>query len=177
MWFRRQSACLVLLVLLFARVASPQVTTADIVGRVTDASGAVLPGATVTIENTATGAVRSQPTGETGDYVFNLLPIGTYTVRIELSGFQGSSARVTLASGDRARVDAKLSLGSIAENIQVTAQTPLLQTDTSTVGALITEKAVQDLPVNGRNIVRLIQLVPGANEGAVRSTAKNRRLT
>jgi hypothetical protein len=122
MWFRRQSACLVLLVLLFARVASPQVTTADIVGRVTDASGAVLPGATVTIENTATGAVRSQPTGETGDYVFNLLPIGTYTVRIELSGFQSSSARVTLASGDRARVDAKLSLGSIAENIQVTAR-------------------------------------------------------
>ena len=175
MWFRRQSACLVLLVLLFARVASPQVTTADIVGRVTDASGAVLPGATVTIENTATGAVRSQPTGETGDYVFNLLPIGTYTVRIELSGFQGSSARVTLASGDRARVDAKLSLGSIAENIQVTAQTPLLQTDTSTVGALITEKAVQDLPVNGRNIVRLIQLVPGANEGAVSSTANGTR--
>jgi len=163
------------ILVVFASAARAQVTTADIVGRLTDASGAVLPGATVTVENTATAAVRTQPTGETGDYAFNLLPIGTYTVRIEMPGFQTYTARVTLASGDRARVDAKLALGTVTENIQVTAATSLLQTDTSNVSALITEKAVQDLPVNGRNIVRLMQLVPGANEGAVSSTANGTR--
>jgi len=168
------SLALYMLVVFTSGVAA-QVTTADIVGRVVDSSNAVLPGASVTVQNVATGDVRSQPTGQTGDYVFNLLPIGSYTVRIELSGFQTYNARVTLASGDRARIDAKLSLGTVAESIQVTGQAPLLQTDTSTIGALINAKAVQDLPVNGRNVVRLMQLVPGANEGAISSTANGTR--
>jgi hypothetical protein len=164
------SFCLVLSV-----VASAQVTTADILGRVADSSGAVLPGATVTIENSGTRDVRTTTTSETGDYVFTLLPIGTYTIRIELQGFQTQAARLTLASGDRARLDGKLQLGSLSETVQVSAEAPLLQTDTSTVSTLFTEKAVQDLPVNGRNIIRLIQMVPGANEGAVSSTANGTR--
>src|SRR5215831_3877217 len=65
-----------------------QVTTADIVGRVSDTSGAVLPGATVTVENIDTRATRSAVSNESGDYVFNLLPIGRYSVRIELRGFK-----------------------------------------------------------------------------------------
>src|ERR1041384_4419142 len=106
MSLRRRHATIALLLLLLPAAVYAQATTADIVGRVSDTRGAVLPGATVTIQNVATGDVRTQPNGEPGDYVFNLLPIGTYTVRIELSGFQSSNARVTLASGDRARVDA-----------------------------------------------------------------------
>jgi hypothetical protein len=156
-------------------LALAQGTTADIVGRVTDGSGAVLPGATVTVEHTATGDVRTTTTSETGDYVFTLLPIGPYTVRIELQGFQAQASRVTLATGDRTRVDGRLSLGSVTETVNVTAEAPLLQTDTSTVSTLFTEKAVQDLPVAGRNIIRLIQMVPGANEGAVSSTANGTR--
>jgi hypothetical protein len=165
------------LTILFALhgLARAQVTTADIIGRVTDASGAVLPGATVTIEHVATGDVRTQTTTATGDYAFTLLPIGTYTVKIELQGFQTQNARVAIATGDRARVDARLPIGSVSETVQVTAEAPLLQTDTSTVSTLLTEKAVQDLPVNGRNIIRLIQMAPGANEGAVSSTANGTR--
>src|SRR5262245_59047488 len=83
-------------------------TTADIVGRVTDTSGAVLPGATVSIENVGTGNIQTTITSDTGDYVFTLLLIGTYTVKIEMSGFQTQNARVVLASGDRMRVDGKL---------------------------------------------------------------------
>ena len=156
-------------------LALAQGTTADIVGRITDASGAVLPGATVTVSNGATGDTRTAVSGETGDYAFTLLPIGTYTVRIELQGFQVVTSRVTLASGDRSRVDAKMALGSVAENVTVTAEAPLLQTDSSSVSSLFNEKAVQDLPVAGRNITRLVQMVPGANEGAVSSLANGTR--
>src|SRR5215831_9895993 len=109
-----------------------QVTTADIVGRVTDATGAVLPGVTITIENVATHDVRTAPSNETGDYLFNLLPIGSYTVKVELQGFGTQTMRVTVSAGDRARVDAKLQVGAVAENITVAADAPLLQTDTAT---------------------------------------------
>ena len=141
-------------------------TTADIVGRVTDASGAVMPGATVTLENVGTRDLRTTVTSDTGDYVFTLLPIGTYTVKIEMQGFQTQTARVVLTSGDRTRIDGRLSVGSVAESVLVTGDSPLLQTDTSTLSTLVSEQAVQDLPVNGRNFMRLVQLVPGATEGA-----------
>src|ERR1051325_7789263 len=117
----------VALSLLISSAALAQVTTADLVGRVTDASNAVLPGVTVTIENAATHDVRSVPTNETGDYLFNLLPIGAYTVKVELPGFTTQTTRVTLSAGDRVRFDAKLQLGAVQENVTVTAESPLLQ--------------------------------------------------
>ena len=160
---------------LVASVAHAQVATADIVGRVTDSSGAVLPGVTVNVTNTGTRAVRTVTTGDTGDFVVNLLPIGTYSVSIELQGFQTQTSQVTVASGDRARVDVKLSPGTVSESIQVTAEAPLVQTDTSTVSSIMTEKAVQDLPVNGRNFIRLVQMVPGATEGAANALASGNR--
>jgi hypothetical protein len=161
--------------LLLQSLAFAQVTTADIVGRVTDATGAVLPGATVTITNEGTRDVRTTPTSESGDYAFNLLPIGTYAVKVELQGFGTQNTRLSLSAGDRARFDAKMSLGQVAENITVTAQVSALQTDTSTVGSLINLKEVQDLPVNGRNFIRLIQGLPGANEGLPNSLASGTR--
>src|SRR6185295_14713633 len=154
---------------------SAQVTTADIVGRVTDATGAVLPGVTITVENVGTHDVRSLPSNETGDYVFNLLPIGTYTIKVELQGFTSQSTRATLSAGDRFRFDAKLTVGQVSENVTVVGESPLLQTETATLSALVTEKAVQDLPVNGRNFVRLVQLVPGATEGVPNSLASGTR--
>src|ERR1043166_949725 len=137
-WGARVVACCVVL----RALAFAQVTTADIVGRVTDTSGAVLPGVAVTVTNEGTHDVRSVPTNESGDFVFNLLPIGTYTVKVELQGFNTQSTRITLSAGDRARFDAKLTVGTLAENVTVTAQVPLLQTDTSTLSALVPEKAV-----------------------------------
>ena len=155
--------------------AAAQVTTGDIVGRVMDGSGAVLPGATVTVENTGTRDVRTTITTETGDYVVNLLPIGNYVVRIELQGFQTQESRLALRSGERIRVEGRLQLGSVTETVQVTAETPLLQTDSATMSTLVTETEVQDLPVNGRNFIRLIQLVPGANEGASNALSSGNR--
>jgi hypothetical protein len=166
-------ACLVVASIALPTLASAQ--TADIVGRVMDNSGAVLPGATVTVENTGTRDVRTAVTSETGDYVFALLPIGTYTVKIELQGFSGQTSSVVLTSGDRTRVDGKLNVGTITETVQVTAEAQLLQTDASTLRTLVTEKAVQDLPVVGRNFINLVQMVPGANTGAANSVASGTR--
>ena len=175
MFNARWCAGVLVVILALPVAAAAQVTTADIVGRVTDSSGAVLPGATVTIENLATHDVRTAPTNETGDYLFNLLPIGTYTVNVELQGFASQTTRVVLSTGDRVRFDPKLQLGQVQESVLVTAESPLLQTDTATVSALVSEKAVQDLPVSGRNVVRLVQLVPGAFEGLTNSLATGNR--
>src|SRR5947207_12351924 len=163
------------LVLVRPVAARAQVTTADIVGRVTDVTGAVLPGATVTVENVGTRDIRTLPTNASGDYVFTLLPIGAYTVKIELQGFGTQTSRVPLSAGDRARVDAKLQLGAVTEQITVTGESPLVQTDSSTVGTLINLKNVSELPVNGRNFVRLVQAIPGANEGLPNSLASGTR--
>ena len=162
------------ILLAFATLSSAQ-GTADIVGRVTDASGGVLPAVTVTAENIATKNVRTTLTTDTGDYVFTLLPIGTYTVKIELQGFQVVNAKVELATGDRARVDARLQIGTVEESVMVTGESPLLQTDSATVSSLIDQKTVQDAPIPGRNIIRMVQMIPGANEGALSSLANGTR--
>ena len=118
-------------------------------------------------------------TSDTGDYVFTLLPIGTYTVKIELQGFSAYSSRAVLTSGDRIRVDGKLNVGTVTETVEVTAEAPLLQTDASTLRSLVTEKAVQDLPISGRNFVNLVSMVPGATptNGAPGGNNNDRRQT
>src|SRR5205814_5107711 len=120
----RRFANILTVLFIFSTAALAQ-GTADIVGRVTDTSGGVLPATTVTAENAATKISRTTITSETGDYVFTLLPIGTYAVKIELQGFQTVNSRVELATGDRARVDAKMQLGTVSETVLVVGESPL----------------------------------------------------
>src|SRR5258708_30287472 len=101
--------------LLVSALANAQVTTADVVGTVTDNSGAVLPNAKVTITNTATNEVRSGQTNSTGDYVFTFLNPGHYSVRVETTGFKASVSPITISAGDRARVDAQMQVGATGE--------------------------------------------------------------
>ena len=155
--------------------ARAQVTTADVIGRVTDTSGGALPGATVTITNPATGDTRTQVTSETGDYTFGLVPIGSYAIKIELAGFNPYAATMRLSAGDRQRVNAQLAVGTLTESITVTAQAPIIQSDSATVGALLPETAVQDLPLNGRNVIGLVRGLPGANEGLPNSLSSGNR--
>jgi len=145
---------------------SAQLTTADVLGTVTDASGAIVPGATITIKNLATGVSSSTKSNESGDYIFNLLPPGHYSVVIEAKSFKKVEyADVALAAGDRARENGVLQAGAAEETIQVTSAPPLLQTDSSSVSSVVTEQAVQDLPLNGRNFVNLVQIQPGVTAG------------
>ncbi|HVT27360.1 MAG TPA: carboxypeptidase-like regulatory domain-containing protein, partial [Lacipirellulaceae bacterium] len=151
--------------------------TADIVGTVTDASGAVLPGATITLTNTGTSVSRTTQTSGTGDYIFNLLQVGTYSVKVEMKGFKTFTAPgIAIAAGDRARVDAKMAVGDVTQTVEVSGSVaPALQTDTSTIGSLVPSESVEDLPLNQRNIIKLVQLTAGATEGQSNSIAAGNR--
>ena len=109
----RRFGCAMILLLACTTGAFAQ-GTGDIVGRVTDASGGVLPGVTVTATNLGTNIPRTTVTTETGDYAFTLLPVANYEIKTELAGFSTKTARVGLATGDRARVDVKLELGTVS---------------------------------------------------------------
>src|SRR5271156_2604476 len=160
-------AYLLALLVLFTSAAFAQLTTADILGTVTDATGAVVPNATVVLTNVGTNEKRTTVSNSSGDYNFTLLSVGHYSVSVKAAGFQASITNdLSVEAGDRARNDVHLQLGAESTVVEVTASTPLLQADSATVSSTVTAKAVQDLPLNGRNFVTLVGLVPGANEGA-----------
>lgn len=153
-------------VMFVGQYAMAQLTTADIVGTVRDSSGAVVPQAKVTLERLETHQSQNIPTNSVGSFVFTFLIPGHYTVRVEAPGFRSVTIpNLAVEAGDRARADATLAIGESSQTVEVIAQTPLLQADSATVSSTITDRAVQDLPLNGRNFIQLVQLVPGANEG------------
>jgi carboxypeptidase family protein/TonB-dependent receptor-like protein len=155
------------MLLLTAVQGKAQTTTADVVGTVTDSSGAVLPDAKVTVENLATHGTYTTQTTSSGGYDVPFLLPGHYSVRVELRSFKTFSvADITLQVGDRARVDAQLQVGDVSQTVEVLAPSPLLQSETSTVSSSITEHAVQDIPLPTRNLTTLITYTAGANEGA-----------
>ena len=172
-------ACLLLAVVfvLSARPTAAQViASAGINGLVTDATGAVLPTAKVTIENLDTHIQQTTSVTSTGDYVFTALPIGRYQIKVEARGFKTFLIpEVTLASGDKVREDAAMQVGAVTENVEVQGQAPALQTDSATFGTLVTTQAVQDLPLNGRNFMTLVQLTAGATEGLASNTLSGNR--
>lgn len=162
----RLSSLLLILLLAGAMQMFAQVTTADIVGTITDTSGAVVANAKVTAKNVNTGISRSVTSTTSGDYTLSLLPVGTYSISVEAAHFQGfQQNNITLASGDRTRINAQLGVGNIEEVVQVNEVPPTIQTDSSSLGTLMTTRAVEDLPLNGRNYVSLVQLVPGVTSG------------
>lgn len=146
--------------------AFAQLTTADIVGTVHDSTGAVVPNAKVTLQRLETHQSTKASSNNVGSYAFTFLSPGHYSVLVEAPGFKSVTiANLAVEAGDRARADATLPVGESSQTVEVTAQTPLLQSDNATVSSTITDRSVQDLPLNGRNFVQLVQLVPGANEG------------
>src|SRR4051812_38864599 len=175
---RQRSSCthICLLLICFAAVrAFGQLITADIVGTVTDAAGAVLPNAKVTVLNTATSELRTAQTAGSGDFVVNLLPPGRYTVTVEAPAFKKSVTNLTLVAGDRARTDVQLQVGDTSQTVEVMATTPALQTDSSTMRDTVAAQAVQDLPLNGRNFITLVATAPGAAAGPSNSIISGTR--
>src|SRR5712692_6606152 len=139
-----------------------QTTTGSIVGTVTDPSGAVIGGATVTITNVDTGIAVKTATDSTGNYVVTPLSIGRYSVTVEASGFKKSvRTDITVNVQDRVRVDAALEVGAVTDTVEVAAAEPLLETDTSYLGKVVESKRIVDLPLNGRYFSRLAVLTAG----------------
>jgi len=139
-----------------------QVATGDVLGTVTDSTGAVVPDAKVTIKNNGTAETRTATSTDQGEFVFNQLPNGTYAITIEKAGFKTFNAsNFALSTGVRARFDAKLETGAVTETINVTAAAAVMQTDSSEVTSTVEQSAVADLPLNGRSLEAAIQIQPG----------------
>jgi hypothetical protein len=158
----RIRALLVSVALLMAVYCFGQRTTCELVGTVTDSSGAVVPGADVTITNTATGIARTGKTNDLGDYRFpDLLP-GSYTLHVARTGFRTADVQpFTLYVDQQARQDVRLEVGATTQTITVSAGNVALETENATQGQVIENKEIVDLPLNGRNFMQLAQLAPG----------------
>ena len=150
-----------------------------IVGTVTDSTGGVVPGASVSAINIGTNEKRTVKTDPTGGYRFvNLLPT-TYRVEVELTNFKRFAlASVPVLVDSTIRVDAVLEVGATSETIEVTTLPPMLQTESGSVGAPVEGKRVEAMPLNGRNTMNLLTLVPGviaqgSTQGAVGGNGGN----
>ena len=134
----------------------------EINGTVFDQDKAVLPGVTVTVTNEATGIARDAVTGAEGRFILPTLTRGTYTVRVELPGFQTQTREgLVLLVGQELTVDFTLTLASVAESITVTAGAPIIETTASRIGENVTNQEIDNMPSAGRSSLALMQLVPG----------------
>ena len=179
-WLRRSaSSFLSIFICLLLLAVTPllaQSTTADIVGTATDATGAVLPGATVTLTSIETQEKRTMTSNAAGDYTFTLLKPNHYSLTISEKGFKTATIEsFLLASGDRAREDAHLTAGSETQIVEVQGEPPALKTDSSVLSNTVTEQATQELPLNGRNFYNLVQITAGATEGLNNGLASGNR--
>jgi hypothetical protein len=139
-----------------------QTSTSSITGRVVDSKEAVLPGATVTVTNEATGLSQTQTTTDSGVYAFASLPVGNYTVTVEQAGFKKfQKTHNSLEVGTPLTVDAALEVGQVSEVVTVQGGAEQLQTANATIGNVVEQKAIEALPLNGRNPLTLLLLEPG----------------
>ena len=137
-----------------------------IVGTVKDASGAIVSAATVTVTETQTNAEKKIDTNSAGEYVVTELKPGIYTVKAERAGFKTAvEAPFKLDINQVVRVDFSLVVGSVQEQVVVTAAEPLVESETSSIGQVIGESQVHQLPLNGRDFIQLAYLSPGVNMG------------
>src|SRR5579859_1687084 len=151
-----------LLILLLAATALAQ-TTASIQGTVSDQSGAAIVGAKVTIKNTALGIERTTQTSSSGSYEVPALPNGTYSVQVQMTGFETQLAKdLVLQVSQNSVQNFGLKVASTSEVVTVEATAPLIETTTITVGQSISQRTVQEIPLNGRHFVDLGLLIPGS---------------
>jgi hypothetical protein len=148
---------------------SAQTASTQILGLVTDSSGAVLPGATITAKRIETGDSRTTTSNETGNYIFPLVDSGTYEVTAAAPGFKTEIRRnISLELNQKARLDFQMQVGTQAETIEVNSSPPLLKTEDATLGSVVEHRRIVELPLNGRNFAQAATLMPGVVYGSAR---------
>jgi len=160
--------CWVAVILFLAApvILRAQVETGKIVGAVKDPSGAVIAGATVTVTAIETNVVKKITTNSDGEYVVTELRAGDYTVEVEHGGFKkAKQTAFKLDVNQVVRIDFTLTVGTVSEEMVVTAAEPLVESETSSIGQVIEQARVNDLPLDGRDFVQLAYLSPGVNQG------------
>lgn len=141
-----------------------QQAAAAINGTVTDATGAIIPGATITLLNAATGVSRTTQTNSSGIYNFVDVQPATYTMKVVKEGFNTlTEAEITMQVNQTATYDFRLKIGATQQTVEVEASAVAIEASTSELGTVINEEAVKDLPLNGRNFTQLLTLTPGAS--------------
>ena len=158
------SLCLLAAIVAAATVGDvrAQSATGSIEGSIVDQTGAVMPGVTVTVLQTATGVTRSAVSDENGLFRLPLLPVGVYDVTADLSGFSSRKLpEITLTIGQTVTLRIQMAVSGVAETVNVSGGTPVIETSRTQVSSTITENSVQNLPVNGRNFIDFALLTPG----------------
>lgn len=167
----------VLIALLVARCAatlSAQAVSGTIYGTVRDPSDAAVAGAQVNVRNVLTNYARTISTAADGNYRFASLPLGSYTLTVEHPGFAPYLQQgITLQVDQQARVDVVLKVGGVSERVEVSAEAALVNTSNAETGEVIERQRIEQLPLNGRNFVQLIQLTTGTNTGAAGDQQNN----
>jgi hypothetical protein len=173
------ASLLILLALTVPSSLSAQGITGSITGTVTDPTGAVIGGATVTVRQTETNAVKTITTSEAGTYTITQLQPGHYNVKVEKAGFKSSTqSGITLVIDQTAVINAQLTVGSQQEVVEVTSTGPVIQTEDSSVGQVIDAQAIQNTPLNGRlSVMGLIALAPGMQGVGAQDQMATRGLT
>ena len=139
-----------------------QTSYGSIVGTITDASAAAIANASITLLNNRTGDRRVTQSSSDGAYEFPNLPPGSYRVDVEAPGFKHLTRdNIEILVQATVRVDSSMQIGDVGQTVEVSSQVPLLQTDTSTLGTVVESRKVQEMPLNGRNVMNLVTLVPG----------------
>ena len=155
---------LVVLIFFAAAPLLAQVDTGAILGTISDQSGAVISGATVTLKNEGTNATLTTTSEQDGTYKFTPLKIGAYTVSATFKGFQKTETRhIQVDVGAQVVVDLRLTPGNVTETVEVVATAPLMQSQDASLGQVMDTRNVNDLPLNGRNFTFLAQLTAGVN--------------
>lgn len=153
---------LLMVAIIFSGTAIAQLTTATIIGTITDSTGAVVPGVSVTATNIDTHFARTVASGSDGSYRLEFLPIGRYELKIDANGFKSySQTNITLNLNDQLRNDVALSLGNTSETITVTDAPSLVQSSAASLGRVIDNTEVDNLPIVGRNVYDLLGLTAG----------------
>ena len=160
-------------VLLSAVLVYGQGTSGTILGTVTDPQGAVIAGVTVSVKNLDTQRQRQVVTDSSGYYRVEALPVGRYEVRAERQGFKVSVNSLTLTVGEEAVTNLKMEVGSLSEQVIVTSTGTEVETTTATMGGLVDEKKIRDLPLNGRSFDQLIYLQPGVTVATSAGSSPN----
>src|SRR5687767_13717221 len=155
----RDLCTLALIVVLTTATAWAQLSTAELNGRVTDSSGAVLPGVTVTATQTATGLVRTVVTDDSGSYLLSALPTGPYRLEMSLQGFRSyAQTGIVLQVGATPTINAVLDLGALEETVTVDAAAPLVDVRSAGISQVIENERIVELPLQGRQVTDLLVL-------------------
>jgi len=163
---KRTTLFFTFLLLVAALPATPSAlgqSTAVLQGTVSDAKGAVLPNATVTARNRGTSSQRTTQTDSEGNYQFAALPVGSYTVEVKANGFKtGVADHVTVEVAKTVVQNFQMDIGALSEQVLVSSDVPVIETTTTSVGTVINQRTVQEIPLNGRHFVDLGLLIPGS---------------